>query len=472
LSFGTGTLAGWSGHGFYVTTADPRGPSASVGVCSSDRGVAGRTGTLLCTLTVPREAGLLRCHAYAAYGATCAPAGRLDVRVLKKDKAEVPKVVMTAAGWQPVKGLLPRLDGRAREYAWELGSLAGHKVHIVLVDGDDRPGCHLFCSGFRFTEAAALSVPDFAAQMKRLERDKGLAPMRRFESKHFVAWSNAEADFTKSRLRNSEVMYQLFFDHFRRRGFVLQAPPAKLMVAVFDAQAGFEAYLGQHMPSSITGVYSRTANQLVVYDLSQSNALVAARDKALRQSQAIVRDRERVRYLETVHRYVGEASLETSLSTVMHETAHHLSFNCGLLNRHGDVPVWLCEGLACYCEATEQGGWQGIGEPNAGRVGVLAKAVGRGTRFIPLRALIQQDTWRDTSATSLLGYSQSWALFRMLMQQRPTALRDYLTLVHARRTPDHRLTDFAQAFGADLAGLERRYQDYMHELVRRHAPQR
>jgi hypothetical protein len=65
----------------------------------------------------------------------------------------------------------------------------------------------------------------------------------------------------------------------------------------------------------------------------------------------------------------------------------------------------------------------------------------------------------------VVGYSQSWALFRLLMEERPRALRRYLALVYPRRTPDHRLADFAEAFG-DLTALEKRYQEYLREVVR------
>jgi hypothetical protein len=40
--------------------------------------------------------------------------------------------------------------------------------------------------------------------------------------------------------------------------------------------------------------------------------------------------------------------------------------------------------------------------------------------------------------------------------------------VYARRTPEHRLADFAEAFG-DLPALERRYQEYLREVVRQQA---
>ncbi len=66
----------------------------------------------------------------------------------------------------------------------------------------------------------------------------------------------------------------------------------------------------------------------------------------------------------------------------------------------------------------------------------------------------------------VLGYAQSWALFSMLMEQRPKALRKYLALIESRRTPDHRLTDFAEVFGTDFDKLEVSYQGYVREVVK------
>jgi hypothetical protein len=464
LDFGTGTLAGWWGHGFYVTTADHRGPSTRFGVCSSDRGKPGRTGTLRYTFVVPPGAAVLRCRAYAARPGRLRPDDRLDVLLLTDRSDVVPKKVKGPGGWEPADVLLPPRDGRAREYCWDVSNLAGRRVQVLLVDEDARRGCHLFCSGFRLAGTEDTQERDFAEQMQRLVRDKGLAPVTRFESKHFVAWSNAEADFTRTRLRDCEMIYQLFFEHFRRRGFAVRAPAAKLMVAVFDSQAGFEAYLGLRLSLTVTGVYSRDRNQLAVYDLSQNEGLVTDRNKALQATRNIRRDEDKRRYLETVHRHLGEWSQDGSLSTSMHETAHHLSFNCGLLSRHGDVPAWLSEGLATYCEATEQGRWQGIGEPNPHRAAVLATVVQRGWKFIPLRVLVQHDEWRFDRGAAVVGYSQAWGLFHFLMQ-RPAAFRSYLALISPRRTPDHRLTDFGQAFGPDLDAFERRYFDYLRVLA-------
>jgi hypothetical protein len=82
------------------------------------------------------------------------------------------------------------------------------------------------------------------------------------------------------------------------------------------------------------------------------------------------------------------------------------------------------------------------------------------------------DDWlRKASGVNevLLGYSQSWALFHMLMEERPKGLRRYLALIYPRQTPERRLEDFAEVFGRDLGTFETRYHAYMKEIVRQQA---
>ncbi len=131
------------------------------------------------------------------------------------------------------------------------------------------------------------------------------------------------------------------------------------------------------------------------------------------------------------------------------------------------MPLWLAEGLACYCEGPGSG-WRGPGGPNPERTRILAGTV-RGGAFLPLRNLVENDDWftrRPTNERVLLGYAQSWALFRMLMEERSPSLRRYLAVVYERRSPDQRLADFVDAFGA-LEQVEARYQVYLRDLAAR-----
>src|SRR5262249_39374698 len=74
LDFAAGTLAGWEGQGFAVTSAAQ--PPA---VFSADSNTSGRTGRLQRTLLVPGNAATLRCKAYAVYAPQALPDKKLDI---------------------------------------------------------------------------------------------------------------------------------------------------------------------------------------------------------------------------------------------------------------------------------------------------------------------------------------------------------------------------------------------------------
>jgi hypothetical protein len=468
LDFSQGRLAHWEGQGFQVTTGTGSGPSLTCGVCSSDNGKTGRAGLLHRTFVVPAGAGVILFRAAALRPVDCEPGPALDVVLEAAERRIIPKQLRTATGLRRVPQLLPPTNKRLQEYVWRVADFVGQRVRIALIDDDARPGCHLICSGFRILSSDELNGQEFTAHMLRLEREKELAPMTRADSKHFMAISNTADEYTEQRLYNCETIFACFCDHFARKRFVVRPPASKMMVAVFDSQAGFEAYLGQRLSTAITGVYHRPSNRLVVYDYAQNRSFLAGK----RQSADIARQMhttlERQRVVGAFSQQARDRRNDTNISTIMHEVAHQLSFNTGLLNREGDVACWLAEGLACYCEATAGGAWQGIGEANPQRArGLSGPARGQGA-FIPLRTLLASDDWlhRATGVNQVvLGYAQSWALFRLLMEERPQALRRYLAAIASRRTPEHRLEDFVQAFGNDLAGLEKRYHLYMKDLV-------
>jgi hypothetical protein len=239
------------------------------------------------------------------------------------------------------------------------------------------------------------------------------------------------------------------------------------MLAVFDSEDGFEAYLGKKMSSTVTGIYHPRTNRLVVYDLIRNDALMEQKEQALKRSSRIRSLTRRTIYVETVEREIRDRSFDVSMGTTMHEAAHQLSFNCGMLNRHGDIPIWLAEGLACYCESTSEGNWGGIGEPNTPRIADLKTALKKKQKLFSVSEMISGDDWRD-SRNVLLGYAQCWALFHMLMHDEPQRVRQYIQLLGTRRTRDYRRLDFCQVFGADLIAIERRHSNYIRNLC--HSP--
>jgi hypothetical protein len=462
LDFQAGTQVHWQGDGFALRPGaqQPR-------LVTSDKAPAGKA-MLRYVFTVPQGAGRIYFRAHAALGPDCQADKRMNVYLLGAGHRQVPKLRHTANGWVTGNALLSAANGAGHLYCWDVSDEAGETLQIVLLDQDDRPGCHVVCSGFRLERADAEQQRQFAQDMQELQqRNNKMAPLAKFESRNFTAWSNASPDFTAMRLRNCEVLYHAFFRHFEGKGFRLRPPAARLMVAVFDAQQGFEAYMGQKMPNTLTGIYHPVSNRLVVYDLNHNQGVQANRDKALLAGNKLL-DFDRVNYIQAVERWARDACTDANIATTMHEAAHQVSYNCGLLNRQADRPMWLAEGLACYCESTENGVWKGIGQPNPERLRTLAGVLKGKGKWVPLAELVGETDWRTSSETLLPGYAQSWALFHMLMHQRPKALREYLATVNARQTADHRLTDFRQAFGADLGRLDREFAAYVQQLVQKY----
>jgi hypothetical protein len=473
LGLEKGSLSGWEGQGFYLTGADPRGPGPKFALCSSDGGSRTRKGRLQRAFVVPAKATAIRFFAHAELALGCDPEEPLNVMLLRDGNIPVAKKVRSGSHWVSQGGLLPSWQRQSREYSWDVTNLAGQTVQIVLLDQDERPGCYVFCTGFQIiaqegspgaAPASSSSYGEFAAEMLKLQKKHNFTSLARFDSKRFVALGNASEAFTSQRLRYCEAFYDLFSRHFQSLGFSLDQPKEKLMVAIFDSHEGFEAYLGRKMPSGITGIYHPGTNRLVIYDLRGDPALIASKENALKKSRN-PKDRQRV--AGTIERQFNDLAQDINLATTMHEAAHQLSFNMGLLNRQGDVPVWLAEGLACYCEATNEGDWQALGSPNPGRIDDLRRALAKG-KLMPLSQMIRSDDWLQIHP--LLGYAQSWTLFRMLLHERPQALRSYLAMIYSRQASDHRLTDFLQAFGPDLEALESRFRDHVRELVEKVPP--
>ena len=469
LDFGTGRLTNWQGEGFYVTTATGRSPGLSFGVCSSDGDRPGHTGMLYRTFVVPPGVGTIHFTGYATTGEDGLPDNQLNIYLEAARREIVPKLVLTAEGYQPSPHLLAPLKGRPREYVWHVADRAGQTLRIVLLDHNKEPGRHVFCSGFRTEPPGQFDSREFSRYMQHLTRKHRLSPLTpRFQSKHFIALGNTDEAFTQTQLERCELLYQHFLSHFRHKGFRLSAPPSKLMVALFDRQEGFEAYLGGVVPPMITGIYHPPSNRLVVYDFGRNRALLKNREQVEQFARTLPTDPQRTIVLGTMNRQASDIRADANLATIMHEAAHQMSFNTGMVSRGGDHPLWLVEGLATYCESTEQGFWKGIGEPNPERLRPLAAAQRGELTFLPVRSLIESDQWLrgpGGQRRTLIGYAQSWALFRMLMEEQPRAMRQYFELIYPRRTPDHRLADFVEVFGTDLEKLERRHRAYIKRIT-------
>src|SRR5262249_7732350 len=228
--------------------------------------------------------------------------GPVDIVVLAAGKKIVPKLVWTATGWQPASVIQSSSAGDMHRYLWRLTDYAGQPVRIVLLDEDNRPGCYLTCTGFQLLYTAEHEKEEFRQAMVDLAGRHDLTAMVLYEGEHFIAMSNANLDFSQARLNDCELMYGMFYQHFGAKGFLPQPPSGKLMVAIFDSQTGFEAYLDQKVATGVTGIYHPSTNRFVVYDYGQNRDYVSQKEKAQQHAKALQSSVERQRYLGAVQR--------------------------------------------------------------------------------------------------------------------------------------------------------------------------
>src|SRR5262249_35292267 len=162
----------------------------------------GRTGMLHRTIVVPHNGGAIRFKASVHFGRDCPDTGRLDIVLLAAGRQPIIRKVRSETGWDPAPRLLASPDGRPHEYMWPVSNYDGQALRIALIDDDQRPGCHLSCSGFTILPADQVDSQEFGRFMVKLTKEHKLSPAARFDTKHFLAITNADDEFAVMRLNN------------------------------------------------------------------------------------------------------------------------------------------------------------------------------------------------------------------------------------------------------------------------------
>jgi hypothetical protein len=153
------------------------------------------------------------------------------------------------------------------------------------------------------------------------------------------------------------------------------------------------------------------------------------------------------------------------MRTLGHEATHQLTFNTGLLNRGGDVPRAVMEGLASYSETRGIHGRNAPGLVNGHLLDDLAH-IRRRLNWITATELLTDDSaaFGKTLDQTLLGYAQGWILVHHLMTSpsRLTQFQAYLKTILARTDKNHRFDDAEGHFG----DLDRLDQELRHDAIR------
>ena len=294
------------------------------------------------------------------------------------------------------------------------------------------PGSGSLVAGQGAKAPGRASEAEEIAKVEKLLRAARLWPLHNARSAHFLAAGDAPELHQRQALTLCEALGEAFLVHFRGRGFTLEYPDRRLTVIALRDQDSYAALLGEAPGKDVGGHYDLETNRLVIFDFRPRQQAIAARA-------------ERV-----------------NLFTLVHETAHQLSFNTGILNRQVDLPVCVSEGLATYVELWRPGVKNAIGGVNRPRIEALRQAVD----WIQIGDLLVDDTAFEPK-TEQLAYAESWLLVHYLLRasSRQPRFRQYLAEVQGSNKPADRPRIAEKTLGP-LAKLDHELKDEARKSLR------
>ena len=244
-----------------------------------------------------------------------------------------------------------------------------------------------------------------------------------------------------------EQHYIRLRNYFNAHGFKTSAPEFPMIAIVLRSRSEFDRRLDAEADyrKNVVGYYSRISNRITTYDPTRASL--------------------------KVQRENPEYNWLYSSSTIVHETAHQVAFNCGIHNRFSTVPKWLSEGLAMICETP--GVYNYKKEPgissriNRMRLTALRKLIASGKSKGKLLELIQSDRMFETNPET--AYAIAWGISFYLNENRQKEYMSYLKRDSKRGSFREynkldRVGFFIDHFGKDIAALESRMNIFISAL--------
>jgi hypothetical protein len=271
----------------------------------------------------------------------------------------------------------PARAGRISRRAWILVTV------VAFVGGPHRAWAA--CA-----EQGDLSAAEQAeiAKVEAIARKAKIGPFTHSHTEHFIGLGDAPAAFRQAGLERAEAFTKTFLPYFRSLGFKVELPPGRMTAITLKNQDSYRALLGTEDPGvAVGGHYDIETNRLVMFDLRDQRAQLNAPPERINSF------------------------------TLVHETAHMLSFNTGILTREADVPGCVSEGLATYVELWDPKVKGSIGGRNRARLKALWDSEGNPQSWIPFAELLKSDDRLDNPATEQVAYAESWLLAHFLLKK-------------------------------------------------------
>ncbi len=235
----------------------------------------------------------------------------------------------------------------------------------------------------------AKSEAEEIAQVEAIAKKLGLGPFARSRTEHFLGLGDAPQLFCDTALGICESLAVKFLDYFKEKGFTLALPKGRMTVITLKNAASYQAFSGDDPGAIVGGHYDLDSNRLVIFDFRPK--------------------REEL----------GVNPEQINLRVLVHETAHMLSFNTGMLSRQAaHIPDWVSEGLAIHVELWRRRPPTPIGGVHRDWLMFLRLAKQPGATWLPVAELIKSDDAIWETKTQQLAYAESWLLVHYLIKEK------------------------------------------------------
>lgn len=325
----------------------------------------------------------------------------------------------------------------------------------------------------------AQPIADSSAEQKQLADELG-SGMKFKTSAHYIVAYDTPDNKAQERLDLLERVYETFFMFFAMKGRVLEPPPQRMMVVLFNEHKNYLDYstrldpelshtAGYYVPETNIAVFFAQGTYPIFKELkTASDTLEQYKKDAERRGD---RDRgDLVRFADTIKLLTQVAEEDEDLEVVTHEATHQVAGNSGLFPRRIRIPKSVQEGLAAFFEAPSDASWSGVGAINATRLGyyrVLEKdRVHSDIDFI----VSDQIYSRAASGLGIMhAYGQAWGLTHFLVETHFDELNEYWR--NLARLPadmvvgeDDLVRCFDAAFGKDRSKLDQEWRRHMNGM--------
>ena len=289
------------------------------------------------------------------------------------------------------------------------------------------------------------------------------------ETEHFLLVHNVKEVVAKWLAGQMEGTYRRNLALAKSLRVPIEESPQRLEVVLLDRFDQFAEYAQSvgFVPDNTRGFYDERKNRSTFFNAFNDPQV---EEFNLKVDQLEAREGPHSRQVRELRRYVNRHARSYLRAAMRHELSHQVQFNCGLLHRGADTPVWLAEGSACLFEPAGGSGPRSQAV-NQVRLRRFHEAAGK-NELMGIRELLNaRPQAGDDLERADRFYAQAWALVYYLVRYRARLMATYLETIRSRvpgqETPDEEeIAVFERVFGE----INERTEGRWHKAILRIKP--